>query len=75
VTDALKIDPRIDPGILADRLDKVHNLDTISCTPEQMGALQARMGQNKGRLIDPTQEKAASQEEEDRIGNAGTLRL
>ena len=75
VRDTLKIDPDIDAKVLADRLHKVHNLDTIICTPEQMGALQARMGLNEGSLVDSTKEQKEEKEEEEGIGNVGNLRL
>ena len=74
VNDTLELDPAIDPKVLADRLDRVHNLDTILCTPEQMGALQARMGLNEGQLVDATKEKEEKPKEEG-IGNVGTLKL
>ena len=45
----LRIAADIDPRVLADRLHKVHNLGRIVCTPEQMGALQARMGMDEGQ--------------------------
>ena len=61
----------IDPKVLADRFDKVHNFGEISCTSPQRGALQARLGFNEGEFID----SEAADEGEDGIGNVGFLRL
>jgi hypothetical protein len=74
VRDTLKIDPKIEPKVLAERLHKVHNLDTILCTPEQMGALQARLGLNEGEFEDSTKGEEEEGEEEG-MGNVGHLRL
>ena len=46
----LRIAADIDPRVLADRLHKLHNLGRIVCTPEQIGALQARLGMDEGQL-------------------------
>lgn len=75
VRDALKIDPQIEPKLLAERLSKVHNLDAILCTPEQMGALQARLGLNEGEFKDSTKEEEEETAEEEGMGNVGYLRL
>jgi hypothetical protein len=48
VTGALTLDEALEPGVLASRLAKVHNMGAIRCTPEQKGALQARLGLNEG---------------------------
>jgi hypothetical protein len=53
----LKLDPQITPDTLTDRLDKVHNLGSISCTPEQMVAIQSLLGISEGRLVDTTKPK------------------
>jgi hypothetical protein len=50
----LKLDPQIKPEILVERLDKIHNLGSILCTPEQMGAIQSLLGVDEGRLVDMT---------------------
>jgi len=77
VRDLLTISPDVDPKLLADRLHKVHNMEAIRCTPEQMGALQARMGLNEGVLIDTTakEEKKEEPKDENKIGNVGHLKL
>ena len=77
VRDLLTIDPEIDLKVLAEGLDKVHNFDTIRCTPGQMGAIQARMGIDEGSLIDSTKKEEEKEEKKDenRIGNAGHLKL
>ena len=74
----LRIAADIDPRVLADRLHKVHNLDRIVSTPEQMGALQARMGMNEGQLKaraggKPSGGKPAGEKPDS--GNVGYLRL
>jgi len=72
----LTIASEIDPKLLADRLAKVHNLGQIRCTPAQMGAVRARLGMSEGKLTDSTKAEAESDDEdEDRIGNAGYLKL
>jgi hypothetical protein len=54
VTGEATLDSEIDPKVLADRLAKVHNLGLIRCTPEQMGAIEARLGMRDGDLKDST---------------------
>lgn len=72
VREHLHIAPDIDPKVLAERIDKIHNLAAISCTPAQMGAIQARLGLNEGELIDSTREE---EEVEEGMGNIGHLAL
>ena len=48
----LAISPDVEPQMLADRLRKVHNIGDIYCSPEQMGALQARIGISEGDFGD-----------------------
>lgn len=74
VRDRLEIAPDLEPRVLADRLDKVHNLDCIRCTPAQMAALQARLGLNQGEFQDSTLPDEEG-EDESGIGNVGVLRL
>ena len=75
----LRIAADIDPRVLAERLHKVHNLGRIVCAPEQMGALQARMGMNEGQLKARAPADRAKGEEPARekegIDNVGYLRL
>jgi hypothetical protein len=59
VTGALTIDPGVEPKMLAERLAKVHNQGEIKCTPEQKGAIQARLGLNEGPLGEPEEQKEA----------------
>jgi len=61
----LKLGPQVRPEILSERLDKVHNLGSISCTPEQIGAIQALLGVNEGRLSDSSQPQKEKKEEPD----------
>jgi hypothetical protein len=67
----LAVAPEIDPKILADRLDKVHNFGEIICTPEQAAAFQARLGINEGEFVD----SAEGVGDEEGIGNIGYLKL
>ena len=46
----LEVDKDMEPGVLAQRLAKVHNMGAIKCTPEQKGAIQARLGTNEGAI-------------------------
>jgi hypothetical protein len=54
VTGELRIEPEVAPSVLADRFHVVHNLGEIRCTPEQMGAIEARLGIHDGELLDST---------------------
>ena len=54
VTGEAMLDGELDPKVLADRLAKVHNLGLIRCTPEQMAAIEARLGIRDGDLQDST---------------------
>jgi hypothetical protein len=53
VTGELRIEQDIAPKILADRFEAVHNFGKILCSPEQIGALEARMGIDEGELTTP----------------------
>lgn len=61
----LKLDPQISPETLIDNLDKVHNFGSISCTPEQMGAIQSLLGLSEGRLQDSTKPPKKNEAESD----------
>ncbi len=50
VTGVLEISPDIAPSVLAERLSVIHNTGVISCSQEQLGALQARLGISTGVL-------------------------
>ena len=74
VTGALAVDKDVEPGVLAQRLAKVHNMGAINCTPEQKGAIQARLGMNEGAI------GAGEEEEEPKegarfLGNVNHLAL
>lgn len=78
VTGALKIDPGVEPKVLADRLVKVHNQGAIKCTPEQLGAIQARLGLNEGILGGAAAEEMEETEPDvdtRRVGNVNHLVL
>lgn len=70
VSGELTISPDVEPGVLAERLAKVHNFGEIYSTPEQRGAIQARLGINEGELLDSSRE-----ESEEQGANVGYLRL
>jgi hypothetical protein len=71
VTGELRIEPDVEPSVLADRFLAVHNLGEIRCTPEQMGAIEARLGIHDGELIDSTPKEKETFD----IGNANILAL
>lgn len=68
----LTVAPEVEPRVLAERLDKVHLFGEIFCTPQQMAALQSRLGINQGELLDATAAEATGENE---IGNVGILKL
>lgn len=74
VREHLHIAPDLEPKVLAERIYKIHNLAAISCTPAQMGAIQARLGLNEGELIDSTRVEE-EEEDEEGMGNIGHLAL
>jgi hypothetical protein len=53
----LTVDPDIEPATLLEKLDKVHNLGRIVCTPDQMEAFHGLLGLNEGELVDSTAPK------------------
>jgi hypothetical protein len=74
VTGALTIEAGVEPRMLAERLVKVHNQGVIECTPEQKGAIQARLGLNEGVLGESEGQEEAP-EGGPRLGNANHLEL
>ena len=54
VTGVVTIDPDLEPQRLFDGLAGVYNWGVLSCRPNQMGALEARMLLNEGVLNDST---------------------
>ena len=73
VRGVVKISPEIEPSVIADRVAKIHNWGVISCTPGQMGAVQARLGISSGVLADSTKEEAEDELDKninDRINDA-----
>jgi len=71
----------VEPQVLIEQLAKVHNFGEISCTPQQMGAIQSLLGVKDGELIDstPRETKKDAVDEEDEkpggMGNVGYLSL
>lgn len=74
VHEVLEIEDTLEPKMLADRLDKVHNLCMITATTEQIAALQSRLGTDEGEFIDISKKKEEPGQEE-WIGNAAYLKL
>jgi hypothetical protein len=74
VTGALTLDSDLEPKVLADRLAKVHNQGVIKCTPEQRGAIQARLGLNEG-LLGAVGEEGEAEEGIRRLANVNHLVL
>lgn len=72
VTGLLIIKPEVSPEALLQKFAKVHNLGRIKCTPEQMGAIQSRLGLQVGGMIDSTKKEDYKQEG---IGNIVHLAL
>lgn len=72
VTGELTIDSKISPAVLTARLAKVHNRGVISCTPDQMGAIESLLGLRDGELVDSTR---VDEESKDWIGNVNCLTL
>ena len=72
VTGDLRIEPDVEPAVLADRFLAIHNFGDIRCTEEQIGAIEARLGIQKGdlRAVKPEGEKETYD-----IGNANILAL
>jgi hypothetical protein len=75
VSGELTIDPAVDYKALAARLARVHNFGEIRCTPDQMGAIEARLGLSEGQLVDSTKEAEAEEPSGDNIGNVNILTL
>ena len=67
----LHVAPDVEPRALADGLAKLHFMGEVTCTKEQMGAIQSRLGINQGEL------RVAGEPErgEVGIGNIGYLAL
>ncbi len=73
----LTLDPEIAPHLLAERLDRVHNLGEIQGTGEQLEALRTRLGIQEGELEDgrhPDHDwrKSLEKEEEEEKGKEKT---
>ena len=74
VTGVLTIDPELEPRVLADRLAKVHNQGVISCTREQRGAIQARLGLSEG-VLEVEKEEEEGEDGTRLLGNVNHLEL
>jgi hypothetical protein len=74
VTGEAKLDPALDPGVLAARLHRVHNLGEIRATAAQLATLQARVGTDEGEWVEPSA-AVESGANESRIGDIVYLKL
>ena len=54
VTGELRLDPKINPDTLSDRLHAVYNYDSIWCTPAQKAALIPILVDMEGQILDST---------------------
>ena len=76
VTGALQVDPAVEPATLYERLDAVHNLGAISCTPDQAAALRARLQIDAGAFEESTEAGDGDEDEASRgMQNIGVLTL
>ena len=71
VTGELRIEADLEPRLLADRFDKVHNLGRILCSPEQRAAIDSRLGIHDGEIVCASDEASST----DTIGNVNMLAL
>ena len=71
VTGELTVAPDVEPAIINERVEKVHNFGEIFCSPAQMSALENRAGVGGGEFIDSGQEEDADSV----IGNTAFLEL
>lgn len=79
VIGSVEIAADVDPQILFERLAGVYNWGEISCRPEQMDAIEAKMVVNEGELADSTPKEEDNQEEDKEDGtykiNVGNFKL
>jgi len=71
----LSIDPDVDPGLLAETLDKVYNHGLIEGAPDQIAALQFRLGADHGHLKSRRPGEEDRAEKEGAEASAGTYTL
>ena len=60
----VNIEEDVDARILYDRLAAVYNWGTISCFPDQMSSVEARMAVNEGTLHESTEQEESDKEEQ-----------
>lgn len=72
VSGELHISPDVKPGVLAEKFAAMHNFGEIYCTPEQRGAIEARMETNKGEILDSS---GGDDEPHEGMGNVAYLKL
>ena len=77
VTGTLRISADLKPELLAERIATVHNMGTIIGSPDQLGAIQSRLGARDGVLLETVQKDDADEvpSSEHTIGNIGYLAL
>jgi hypothetical protein len=69
----LKIGTGVAPQTILDRVDRIHNLGDIICQPEQIPAIEARLGLRDGEVVQ--QKPEPEDEDAPTIGNANYLVL
>lgn len=72
VSGELHISPDVEPGVLAEKFAAVHNFGEIFCTPEQRGAIEARIETNEGEILDSLEGDEVAEEG---MGNVAYLKL
>ena len=60
----MTIDEDVDARTLYDRLSAVYNWGTITCFPDQMSAVEARMAVNEGTLHEASEQEESDEEEQ-----------
>ncbi|MFC2079210.1 hypothetical protein ACFLSZ_04450 [Candidatus Bipolaricaulota bacterium] len=71
----LTIEADVSPESILDRIDKIHNLGEIVCQPEQIPAIEARLGIREGDVSTPKEAKEEAADQGPSIGNANMLVL
>jgi hypothetical protein len=75
IRDGLTIGPDVSPETILKRIHKIHNLGDIVCQPEQVSAIEARLGIREGDVSTPNEPEVETQDEGPYIGNANVLVL
>lgn len=71
----LAISAAVSPEAILERIHKIHNLGDIVCQPEQVAAIEARLGVREGDVSTPKESEINKEDEGPFIGNANVLVL